>query len=168
VENFDWIRGFIVPYINFAIFIVLGFFFFRKPLSQFAKNRRADFEKDMHAAQHAKNEALATLAKIDERLASLQAEMETIRQNSIDEAERESARIISDAQKQANFLIEEAKMIVDGEALKARSDILSSVLSKVRTQVEEKLINELKVPQQKVIFQSQLSKLSSLQNGRIL
>ncbi len=162
MEHFDWMLGFWFPYINFAIFLALAIYFFRKPLANMAAKRRQNYLSAVKVANEAKELAVAKLAEIDARLSGLDREVAAIIDTANQEAERESARIIDAANRLAANLREEASRIAEAEIVRARQELKMTVLNEVRAEVEKKIAAEFGAEQQIAFNLARTTSLQSL------
>ncbi len=165
MENFNWLQGFIVPYINFLLFIVLAVIFFRKPLANMAKKRREDFKNNLKLASEAKEAADKKLAEINQRLSQLDQEIKQINERAETEAKKEAQKIIADAEKQAAFLVEEAKRISEAELSQAMIELQDQILHHVKEQLTKKIKSDFSRDQHSAYIQSHLTRLGEVSEG---
>ncbi|MEZ4742872.1 MAG: ATP synthase F0 subunit B [Bdellovibrionota bacterium] len=162
MEHFDWTLGFWAPYTNFLIFITLAVVFFRKPLSAMAKKRREDYLSAFKEAVEAKKLAESRLRELELRLAGLDNEIQTIKNNAELEANREAEKIIDSANKLAEHLKSEASRIVETEISNAKSMLKKEILAQVQKSVEVKLKSEFSEDQQRLYVDKHLPDINQL------
>ena len=73
--------GAIVPYVNFVVFLVAGYFLFRKPVRSLFSGQRESFEQMLKEAAAAKEAAALENKKLKDQLGRLDGELETMRKN---------------------------------------------------------------------------------------
>ncbi|MBM4251023.1 MAG: hypothetical protein FJ146_03555 [Deltaproteobacteria bacterium] len=158
-EHVDVLMGIILPYANFAIFLGLAIFFFRKPAKAAAKKRRDQFEKLMAEAAAARDEAVARLNELKQREASIEAELEAIKKASLSSAEQEAAKILDDAEKLAKHLRTEASRIAAAEVAKARAELRREIVETAADSVRDKLKRDLSTEAQVKIVSKKIDEL---------
>src|SRR5215467_9019839 len=85
---------FIDKLINLVIYVGILYFLLRKPMMAFFANRSAEIQENLKKAEREKQEALAQLKTVEERLNKLDAETTEIKAQAALEAEAEFSRII--------------------------------------------------------------------------
>jgi len=141
-ETFHWFVEYIVPYLNFFIFLFILVFFARNPMSQFVKKRKADFDAYEKAANEALNSARAQIEELQKRSKSLNSEIENTKKNAIAEAQNEAKRIVDEGKKLAAQILEDAKRMRDSEFSEAQKKLQDEVLALVKSAVVKKLETE--------------------------
>jgi F0F1-type ATP synthase membrane subunit b/b' len=143
VEHFDPWLGFWFPYINFIVFALLAYKFFKKPALAAPRKKREEFEKIMREATRARDEAQAKLDELDKRKAQIDSEIADMRSMAKQSAEDEAAKIVADAEQLATHLKTEAKRIADAEVVKARQTLQKEIVEAVRNNVVERVKAEM-------------------------
>lgn len=154
--------GIILPYANFALFIFLAWWFFRKPAISAARKKREEFETQMQDAAEVKNIAKKRLTELSERLANLDNEIAEMNNLAEQAAEADSARVISDAENLGKHLKEEAKRIAQAEVDKARADLRCEIVDSVRSQVAGKVRSDLDGKAHLTLMRKKISVLKDL------
>jgi F0F1-type ATP synthase membrane subunit b/b' len=162
-EHIDWLMGVILPYANFIIFIALAVFFFRKPAAAAAASKREDYAKLLREATAAREQAVARLDELKARQAKLDQEIAEIKTMSRQAAEQEAAKIVSDAERLAAHLREEARRIADAEVQKARNDLRQEIVAAVREGVTKKIASEVKTDAHLSLVRKQIGELNTIQ-----
>jgi F-type H+-transporting ATPase subunit b len=132
--------------INFALFVGLGFFFLRKPVSSYFSSREQAFKQALVRAQAAREEAEQRKTEIQMRLSKLQATAD----DSIEKARAEAAelrsRIVLDAADLAKKLREDAEATANAEIERAkrelREDVLAQAVALSRKVLDEKMAEQ--------------------------
>ncbi|MCX6109257.1 MAG: hypothetical protein NTZ90_06600 [Proteobacteria bacterium] len=161
-EHIDTLKGIILPFANFFIFLSLAIYFFRKPARAAAAARRAGFEKLMAEARAAKEEALAKLADLKKRELALETELAEIREIARSTAQMESDKILADAERMAKHLQAEAKRIAEAEVNNARQKLRREIVDAVHSGVSQKLKVELGVEAQRQLVRSKTNEMKQL------
>jgi F0F1-type ATP synthase membrane subunit b/b' len=164
--HFDWQFGFILPYINFFIFLGLAIYFFRKPAREMAAKKRDAFAKLMAEARAVKDAAEARLAELQRRHTGLDREIADIKAIAKDGATQESSKIVADAERLADHLRLEARRIADAEVEKARNALRSEIVEAVKDHVQKKIKSELKDDAQLKLVRGKIADLQNLEADR--
>jgi len=159
VENFDWITGALIPYLNLSLFLFLAFKIFKGPLLGALSIRRDDYVQQLAEANRVKDEAEAKHKELSEKLAKLSREVESIKDKAKLQAEAEASKIIAEAEALAQHLKAEAQKIASAELEKAKAGLRHEIISGVRENVVSRIQAELSGEKQKSIFNAQLSSL---------
>ena len=133
--NFEWVTGFFVPYINFAIFLFLAFKLFKGPLLGLLQGKKREYEKKLKAFSLAKEEAAARNDGLTKRLADLDRELADMEKAAKRDAEIEGEKILAEARKLSEFIVSEARRLAAAEVEKAKKEINEEILRRVREQV---------------------------------
>jgi len=162
LEHFDWIKGFVLPYINFAIFLFVAIKFFRKPLNAMAALRRENYEKSFQQAKKAKEEADVQHRALSERLAGLDREIKSQLDTVKKAAELEAKQIVESAKQLAEHIRSEAKRVAQAELEQAKESLRREIVSAVTSTVTEKLKRELGKSQQTDLVRAKLGSLQAV------
>lgn len=129
--------------INLLIYVGILVFLLRKPMAAFFQNRNAEIEQQLKKAEREKEEALAKLKQVEERLNKLDAEIEEIKAQAAREAEAEYARIIAGAQDDATKLRELAQRELQSLTKAARQELKAYAAEEAVNLAEQVIRREL-------------------------
>lgn len=121
---------FYAPIVNFAVVLLVLFYFGRKPFAEAVASRSADLAKAIRGAEAEAKEAQALLSTWEAKAKGSQAEA---KQNFEDAQKRSSAlsaTTVVNARKQAERIVQEAKLIGQTEANKGRATLQQEVVRK--------------------------------------
>lgn len=127
---------------NLALVIGILVYFVRKPMGSFFVNRTRQIREKLEEAQQARREAEAKLAEIESRMSCLDDELKEIHTAAEKEAVQERERLIAEAEKDAQKIIERAREEIAGMTqaaqieLKAHAAELSVQLAKDKIRSE--------------------------------
>jgi F-type H+-transporting ATPase subunit b len=110
-------------FLNLFIFIALGVYLLRRPLTDALRSRREGIKRDLLKARQERDQALAQLAEVEARVQGLDAEVATIRERSKLEAEAERERIKRSTEVEMTKLREQAQREIDSAGKAARQDL---------------------------------------------
>lgn len=108
-------------FINLALVIGLIVYFARTPIRTFMAERRQNIETGIESARRELAEAERLLAECNARIASLDREVEGIRNTVRAQAENERERLLADARTVAERIRRDAQLAVEQEARGARA-----------------------------------------------
>jgi F-type H+-transporting ATPase subunit b len=110
-------------FINLGIFVLLLVYILRRPLGEAFRARREGIRRDLMRAQEERNAALAKLEEVEARLARLDAEVASVREQAEREAEAERARIKRATEDEARKLREQAQREIESAGKAARQEL---------------------------------------------
>ena len=99
--------------VNFGILVGVLVYFLKKPLGAYLKERTALIRKSIDEATHAKADAWAKLAAIEDRMAKLAGEIAERSRKMDAEAEEETRRIREAAQAEIESVLEDTNRQID-------------------------------------------------------
>jgi F-type H+-transporting ATPase subunit b len=144
----------ILQFVNFFLYIGLIVYFARRPISEYFKNRQANFFSALKRADAARAEAQAKRTETQARLAKLESsrdesiqtartEAAALRTQIVDEAKALSEKLKIDAQRTAHVEIERAKMMLREELVNQSVAMAQRILSdKMQEQDQKRLQDE--------------------------
>ncbi|HEX8650420.1 MAG TPA: ATP synthase F0 subunit B [Pyrinomonadaceae bacterium] len=110
-------------FVNLGLFVFLLVYFLRRPLGEAFRARREGIRRDLMRAQEERNAALAKLEEVEARLARLDAEVATVREQAKREAEQERERIKRATEEEARKLREQAQREIESAGKAARQEL---------------------------------------------
>jgi F-type H+-transporting ATPase subunit b len=110
-------------FLNLFIFIAVGVYLLRRPLSDALRSRREGIKRDLLRARQERDDALAQLAEVESRVERLDAEVAIIRERSKAEADAERERIKSSTEAEMTKLREQAQREIDSAGKAARQEL---------------------------------------------
>jgi len=161
-QQVDTLFGIILPYANFAIFLALAIYFFRKPAAAAAEKTRDDFKKQSDEAAKARAEAQARLDELTRRRQALDKEIAELKSSSKQAADMEAAKIVSDAEKLATHLAAEARRVAEAEVGRARAALRQEIVDSVRAAVASKIKTDVKPDTHLTLVRKQIGELQSI------
>jgi F0F1-type ATP synthase membrane subunit b/b' len=110
-------------FFNLLVFIGLLFYFLRRPLSESLLARREAIRRELTRAQEERVAALAKLEEVGARLAHLDSEVESIREQARREAAEEGERIARATEEEMRKLREHVQREIEGVGKAARQEL---------------------------------------------
>lgn len=110
-------------WVNLIIFVVVFIYILRRPLSNAMRARREGIRRELMRAQEERNAALAKLEEVEARLARLDAEVASIREQSQKEAAEERERTRRSTESETQKLREQAQREIESAGKAARQEL---------------------------------------------
>ena len=110
-------------FVNLFLFIGVLIFLLRRPIGASLVARRDTIRKELMRAQEERRAALAKLEEVEARLARLDAEVETVREQAKREAEAERENITRATAEETRRLREQAQREIESAGKVARQDL---------------------------------------------
>jgi len=155
---FTW-KDWLWPVINFAILVAILVKFLAKPAKEFLKKRTEMIEKSIKDAEEAKALANKTLSDINERLKSVDSEINDILDAARKAGEKEKEAIIAEGEKLREKIIEQAKRNIEFELQKAKEAIKSEAALMALELAEKQIKEKLGKKEQEALIDEYIKKL---------
>lgn len=110
-------------FFNLVLFIAAAVYLLRRPVGNALRTRSEGIRRDLMRAQEERNAALAKLEEVEARLATLDAEVATVREHSQREAAEERERIARATEAEAQKLREQARREIESAGKAARQEL---------------------------------------------
>lgn len=156
--GFNW-GALIPPVVNFGIVVLVIFYFGRKPISDFFRNRTEMIEKSLKDAQEAKVLAQQTLDQVKERLKNTDQEINAILEASKKSGEKEKESIIAEGERISAKILEQAQSNIAFELQKARESIKSEAALLALELAEKQIKSKLGAKEQETLIDEYIKKL---------
>lgn len=132
--------------INFAILVGLLFYFLRKPAKEFFASRSTSIRSSIDEAKLRKDEAAKKYAEYEQRLKSIEGEMQTLITGLQKDGELERKRLIETAEQQVAALKSNSERMLQQELRKAKEDLKREAVG-LAGQLAEDLIRKNVTPE---------------------
>jgi len=109
--------------INFVVFFLLLRRFLYRPVLSLLDARKAEVEKSLEAAERARQEAEASRAEYERRLAEARTEAQNLVSRAQASAEKTKTEILDQASRQAEEMIERARKAIASEKERALNEV---------------------------------------------
>lgn len=133
---------------NFAILAFILYKLLNKPISNFLVSRREDIQKLLADLEARKREAEEVSAQYRSRLAALDVETKKIVDELMAEGESEKSKILAAAEKQAEYIRQQAQMAAQQEVKAARDKLQEEIAELSIAAAEEILRKKIKADDQ--------------------
>ncbi|MGZ3455487.1 MAG: F0F1 ATP synthase subunit B family protein [Polyangiales bacterium] len=160
----------VVPYayllVNFAI---LAFIYYRtgkKPIVDGLASRADEIAKELIEAKKIKDDALARAKEYEDRLASLETELEKVKGEIVKSGEADRERIVKEAEEKAERLRKDAQFMLDQEMKQLRNDMLAFTVEAATNAAEQVLKSKVSAADQDRLADEFLKQLSSMPKGK--
>lgn len=130
-------------FINLAIFLAIGIYILRRPISGALAGRGESIKRELIEAQEQKARAVAKLGEADSLLSKVDADVKAIKEHSRQEAESERDRLAAAASREIEKLKQQGQREVENATKVARKSLrqylaqksIELARNKVRTQI---------------------------------
>jgi len=144
---------------NFAIMLGLLVYLLKKPISGFFVSRRDNIQNTLAELEAKKLEAEKTCAEYQAKLATLDKEVGQILTEYIQEGETEKRKILEAAEKQAEYLKQQAQLTIQQEVKSARESLQEEIAELTVTAAEELLRKNIKAKDQDRLVKEFIAKV---------
>lgn len=131
-------------WVNLIIFVTLFVYILRRPVSEAMRARREGIRRDLMRAQEERNAALAKLEEVEARLARLDAEVASVREQSEREAAEERERIRKSTEEETRKLREQAQREIESAGKAARQQLREFAAEQSVRLAEEMIRRDIK------------------------
>jgi F-type H+-transporting ATPase subunit b len=131
-------------WLNLLIFVGLFIYILRRPVSQAMRARREGIRRDLMRAQEERNAALAKLEEVEARLAKLDAEVASVREQSEREAAEERERIRRATEEETQKLRMQAQREIESAGKAARQELREFTAEQSVRLAEEMIRRDIK------------------------
>ncbi len=151
--------------INFTLFILLLWYFGKGPVGKFFTERRAALAADIEEARRLREEAEEKLTSYSSRLDTIDSERKEILEGYRRQAEEEREAIVSAAKAVAERLKEEAKIAIEHEVKRARTELKEQVVEEAIQSARDKVREKLDAGTRARLVDDYASALGSIEGG---
>ena len=131
-------------WLNLIIFVGAFVYILRRPVSEAMRARREGIRRDLMRAQEERNAALAKLEEVEARLAKLDAEVKSVREQSEREATEERERIRKSTEEETRKLREQAQREIESAGKAARQELREFAAEQSVRLAEEMIRRDIK------------------------
>lgn len=139
-HGLNWM-DFTLRVINTGIVAAVLYKLLKKPVTTYFKTRRENIQKLLEEMEQKREEAERKCAEYKAKLALLDQEAEKIIQEYIAQGEREKAKIIEAAERQANYIKQQARLAIQQE-VKAAKDELREEVAELTVKAAEDILKQ--------------------------
>lgn len=130
-------------FLNLAIFLGLGIYILRRPISQALGARREAIKRELVQAQEQKALAVAKMADADSLLSRVDTDVRAVSEQSHKEAELEKQRVAAAAARELEKLKQQAEREMDNAAKVARKSLRQFLAQKSVEVARERVRGEI-------------------------
>ena len=150
---------FFLRLMNFAIMLGLLIYLLKKPLGNFFVSRRENIQNTLIELEQKKLEADKKCAEYKAKLSTLDKEVGQIIAEYVQEGEAEKSKIIEAAQKQAEYLKQQAQLTIQQEIKSARESLQEEIADLTVAAAEVILRKNIKAKDQDRLVQEFIAKV---------
>lgn len=157
-HHYAW-DNFILRTINIILFLIVVWFLFAKRIKGMFKGRTEAIASEISSLESQKKEAQNRLADVERRIANLDQEKEEILRLYREQGESLKTEIISQAEKTAEMIKEQARNAIENEMSQAIQNLRNKVADEIITTAEDVLLNKLTPAEQEKLIDESLSRV---------
>ncbi len=148
---------------NFAVLIFILVKFGAKPIGSALSGRRKQIGEDIRVLEEKKAAAERSYQEFSAKLATVEKDIDTIVERAVAQAEIEKARILERAEKAAEDIQRQAKMVIANEVTAAKRELKNEVAEQAALMAEEIVKQNLTAADQVKIVEDYLGKVGAVQ-----
>lgn len=127
--------------VNFAILVGVLYKLLKNPIVNYFSTRRRNIQQLLEEMEQRKEEAERRCAEYKAKLALLDQEVEKIVNEYVEQGERERAKIIEAAERQSEYIKQQAQLAIQQE-MKAAKDALRAEVAELTVKAAEDILRE--------------------------
>ena len=167
MNKVHWIVEYVLPYINFAIFLAILVYFSRKPLSEMAKKRKNTFEVRQRLAAESYDLVKQELSDVRKKFEGLDREIANLRVKTLQDAQDEAKNIVEEGKRLAKQILDEAQKIRDGEFNQAQAELEKEITRAARLAVIDRLRSDFDETKDHLFSLKATKELSKIVSGSV-
>ena len=149
--------------VNFIALVIILVKFLAKPIGSGLSSRRKEVAEELQVLEEKRNIAEQKYKEFEAKLSGMEAEMETIVQKAIKQAESEKKRILEEAEKAAGDIKRQAEAAVQAELVDAKRRLREEAAEKAAAMAEELIVKNLTPKDQVAITEQFLERVGAVQ-----
>jgi len=149
--------------VNFIALMIILVKFGAKPIGAGLSSRRKKIKDEIETLQLKRVEAEKSYNAFQEKLATVESEIDKVVERAIAQAEIEKTKILEKAEQGAADLMRSAEMAVQNQVTEARRTLKNEVAEQAAVLAEEIIVKNLTVDDQVKIIETYLDKVGAVQ-----
>ncbi|MCA1926877.1 MAG: ATP synthase F0 subunit B [Calditerrivibrio sp.] len=154
--------GFVWRSIVFVVFVYILIRFLKSPLLGALDKRSEDIKTAIDDAVKARQDAESELNEYKTKIASMNKELEEMKERAFKVAEAEKVKIINDAEQAVEKLRQFAESLIESDLMRAKDELKRYTFNLARKIAEEKLIAELDDAKHEAVVKDYIKKIGDL------
>jgi F-type H+-transporting ATPase subunit b len=150
-------------FMNFAVLLGILLYFGAKPIAASLSGRKNKIKNDIEDLQAKKAEAEKSFKAFEAKLASIEAEIDTIVEKAVAQAEIEKGRILEKAEQAAADIQRQAELAIQHEIVEAKRTLKNDIADQAAVMAEELIKKNLTAADQVKIIENYLVKVGAVQ-----
>ncbi len=148
---------------NFAVLIFILVKFGAKPIAASMSSRKSKIRNEIEDLEAKKSEAERSFKEFEAKLASIEAEIDTIVEKAVAQAEVEKTRIIEKAEQAAADIKRQAEMAIQNEIMEANRTLKNDIADQAAVMAQVLIQKNLTAADQVKIVEDYLVKVGAVQ-----
>ncbi|WP_186646375.1 ATP synthase F0 subunit B [Fluviispira vulneris] len=138
----DWLYGVFWPYFQFGVFVFALVYFAKKPITAMLEKRRDDFKAKLSEAKEAALLAERKIKEYESKIASLQNEINELKERNLFDAKIEREKILAEAAKVSEAILRDAERAAKELIHRSQEEIRQELFILALEEVEKRLSPE--------------------------
>ncbi len=155
------VKDFVWRITNFIALMVILVHFGAKPLGENLSSRKKQIADEIAELEQRKEEAEKSYNEFQQKIASVEAEIDTIVERAVAQAKTEKEKILQRAEAVAEEMKRSAEQAVANEVAEARTMLREEIADKAAAMAEEIIGKNLQADDQKTIIENYLAKVGA-------
>jgi F-type H+-transporting ATPase subunit b len=151
--------------INFTLLAILLFMAVRRVINPALADRRTAVEQELNEAQRMRTEAEAMYKEYSERIAKMDDEFKTLREEFVRAGKAEFERVINEANARAERMQHEGEAVIAQEVRQLREDLLHEAVEAAVVSAEIAVRDQINAGDQARLADDYVAKLESTPKG---
>jgi len=151
-------------FVNLGLFILGLLYFIKRPVSEAFRLRRETIRRELAEAQRERDQALAKLAVVEERLRGLDSEVAALQEQSRVQAQAEHERIARETEAEMTNLREQAQREIESAGKVARQELRRFAARQSVSYAEAIVKRELRADDDARLIQQNVEQLGGTRN----
>jgi len=149
--------------VNFIALMIILVKFAAKPIGSGLASRQKKIKDEIETLQQKRGEAEKSYNDFQQKLASVESEIDKIVERAIAQAEIEKVKIIEKAEQAAADIKRSAEMAIQNEITEARRTLKNDAVDQAAAMAEELIVKNLTADDQVKIIENYLAKVGAVQ-----
>jgi F-type H+-transporting ATPase subunit b len=159
----DKLKDLGLRFMNFAVLLGILLYFGAKPIAASLSGRKNKIKNDIEDLEAKKTEAEKSFKEFEAKLASIEAEIDTIVEKAVAQAEVEKGRILERAEQAAADIQRQAELAIQHEIMEAKRTLKNDIADQAAVMAEELIKKNLTAADQVSIIENYLVKVGAVQ-----
>lgn len=156
------VMGFVWRVVVFVVFAFILYKLLKDPLLNSLDKRTDDIKNALDEAIKARDEAQKELNEYKSKLASMNKELEEMKEKAFKAAEAEKSKIIAEAENTVGRLKEFSESLIASDLIRAKTELKNYAFTLAKKVAEEKLKSSFDMSKHEVVINNYIKKIGEV------